>query len=113
MSNDGHPLDIPNPYDTIDGFAKVIKEFQLTRPPTFYTGESSFDVSARYFEIVADAVQALRDGLEIEMIVGDVMSNIPRLLQCDTATRRELFSKKFTRMRLSNVRKLFIPLSLH
>jgi hypothetical protein len=96
-------MDIPNPYDNIDGFAKAVKEFQLTKPPTFCAGESSFDISSQYFEMVADAIRTLHEGLKIEIIVGDVMSGIPRLLEGDMAPRPDTFPKKYTRMWLSNV----------
>ncbi|KAF5319697.1 hypothetical protein D9619_008661 [Psilocybe cf. subviscida] len=99
----GYTIDIPNPFNNIDGYAKAVKEFQLKSPPTFCSGSNSFDITAQYFEIVADAIEALRDGLKIEILLGDVISGVPRLLEGDLATRPDSFPKEYTRMWLSNV----------
>lgn len=72
--------------------------------PAYCTYTNGFGVMTHFFAMVVAALARLKSVLTIEMMVGDLISGVPRLLAGDLPPMRPAsFPRKYTRMWLSNV----------
>ena len=72
--------------------------------PSYCTYKNGFGIMTHFFAMVAASLARLKNVLTIEMVVGDLISGVPRLLAGDFLPKRPTsFPQKYTRMWLSNV----------
>ncbi|KDR74060.1 hypothetical protein GALMADRAFT_269552 [Galerina marginata CBS 339.88] len=99
----GYPNVSTNPFDTLTSFSEFASEFHKGKPPVSSSGKSGFAATSRFFELVADAVWELQNTLKIEMVLGDVITGLPRLFSGELGHRPKEFPTNYSRMFLSNV----------
>lgn len=72
--------------------------------PAHCTYKNGFGVMTHFFAMVAASLAKVKGVPTIEMVVGDLISGVPRLLAGDLPPMRPAsFPQKYTRMWLSNV----------
>ncbi|KAI0357691.1 hypothetical protein OH77DRAFT_1435494 [Trametes cingulata] len=63
----------------------------------------AWDIASTFFSEIADALQALRGRITVELICGDLTEELVKMRYQGHATRPSTFPRKYTRMWLSNV----------
>lgn len=66
-------------------------------------GMTGFDITTRFFDMLADAISELHDTLKLEFVVSDVIKGTPQLVAGDLGSRPKGFPRSYSRMWLSNV----------
>ncbi|KAF9529061.1 hypothetical protein CPB83DRAFT_853145 [Crepidotus variabilis] len=102
----GYPAVSGTPYDHLFSFGPFNKLFErsLLRKKSLITGDiTAFDIMGRFFELASEALFLLRNALKIEVVVGDVMMGVARLVHGDLGERPKTFPDKWMRVFLSNV----------
>ncbi|KAH9476906.1 hypothetical protein JR316_0010822 [Psilocybe cubensis] len=99
---DGYPQEPSHPYEILPSLANFTKEIKGTHTPSS-NGCCGFVASSGFFDLVADAMLELEGAIKVEIIVGDVITGLPKLLNGDLGVRPNDFPQCYSRMFLSNV----------
>lgn len=73
------------------------------QPPPYCGYTNGFGITTQFFTMVTQSLARLKDVLHIEVIVGDVLTGIPKAVAGDLGPWPAPFPQQYTRMWLSNV----------
>ncbi|KAF9529083.1 hypothetical protein CPB83DRAFT_853195 [Crepidotus variabilis] len=97
----GYPL-LPHPfYSCLFSFEEFCKPYVTTSDRR--ASKTAFAIMSRFFELAANALYTLRKSLVIEIVVGDLLADIPRLIQGEFGARPPNSPNEYVRMWLSNI----------
>ncbi|KDQ54577.1 hypothetical protein JAAARDRAFT_196488 [Jaapia argillacea MUCL 33604] len=103
FTGDGFPPLRSDPFETPDHIAQFLKRFKNLPEPLPGTELGSFHHVTQFFSLVSESLKALKDKLKIELIVGEVTTDLIKITSGDLFGREDGFPRKYTRMWLSNV----------
>ncbi|KDR74056.1 hypothetical protein GALMADRAFT_250787 [Galerina marginata CBS 339.88] len=97
----GYPVVTMNPFQTLSTF----KAFNIRLNPqaTLPFGRAAISIMSTFFRDVINTIALLGDHLMIEVVQGDVISGLSKLVAGDLGKRPHDFPITFTRIWLSNV----------
>ncbi|CAA7262627.1 unnamed protein product [Cyclocybe aegerita] len=96
----GYPQINGGPYDTMLSFARFTKQYQRGPDRSKKTG---YSIMSQFFEVLAEALWSVSRMLKFEILVGDVITGVPRLVAGDFGKRPKEFPRTYSRIWLSNV----------
>jgi len=99
----GYPGINGSPYDHIHSFARFCKDYERRPSAKRASRNTGYAIMSQFFELTVEAIWTLRNVLKIEVVLGDVITGVPKLLADDLGSRPKEFPTKYSRMFLSNV----------
>ncbi|KAF5329820.1 hypothetical protein D9619_009051 [Psilocybe cf. subviscida] len=100
----GYPQHMSNFYHVNFHKSLMTTTLNLAGQPSLYCGYTNgFETTTQFFTMVAQSLARLKGVLQIEVIVNDVLTGIPKAVAGDLGPWPASFPQKYTRMWLSNV----------